>query len=83
MVIEVHYLRPLSVIGPVGDHPANMLVLCPNHHLQIELSEEVKVDWERHEIRFDGIKRRLRVHPIHAKLVRAWVAERNIGARQR
>jgi len=83
MVIEVHYIRPLSVIGPIGDHPANMLVLCPNHHLQIELSEEVKVDWERHEIRFDGIKRRLRVHPTHAKLARAWVSERNAAARQK
>jgi hypothetical protein len=55
-----------------------MLVLCPNHHLQIELSEEVRVDWERREIRFNGAKRRLKVHPAHAKLARTWVKERQI-----
>lgn len=76
MVIEVHYLRPLKIIGPVGDHPGNMLVLCPNHHLQIELSEEVRVDWEGKTIRFDGTKRRLRIHPTHAQLAISWIRER-------
>lgn len=74
MVIEVHYLHPLSVTGPSGDHPANMLVLCPNHHLQLELSERVKVDWERKEIHFDGIKRRLKIHPTHAQSAKLWLA---------
>ncbi|MFN3421182.1 MAG: hypothetical protein ACK40X_05610 [Armatimonadota bacterium] len=76
MVIEVHYLRPLKIIGPVGDHPGNMLILCPNHHLQIELSEEVRVDWEEKTIRFDGTKRRLRIHPTHAHLAMLWMRER-------
>jgi len=76
MVIEVHYLRPLWLIGPIGDHPGNMLVLCPNHHLQVELSEEVRVDWENKTIRFNGTKRRLRVHPTHAQLARSLVEER-------
>lgn len=75
MVIEVHYLRPLKVIGPVGDHPGNMLVLCPNHHLQVELSEEVRIDWEGKTIRFDGTKRHLRIHPIHAQLAMLWMSE--------
>lgn len=76
MVIEVHYIRPLSIVGPSGDHPANMLVLCPNHHLQLELSEEVRVDWDKREVRFDGMKRRLKVHPLHAKLAKGWMMER-------
>lgn len=76
MVIEVHYLRPLSVVGPTGDHPGNMLVLCPNHHLQIELSEEVKVDWDGRAIRFNGVKKRLKIHPLHAQLAKSWLGER-------
>ncbi len=72
MVIEVHYLRPLTIVGPLGDHPGNMLVLCPNHHLQVELSEEVRVDWDRKRIRFDGTVKRLRVHPLHAQMAHHW-----------
>lgn len=76
MVIEVHYIKPLTLIGPSGDHPGNMLVLCPNHHLQVELSNDVRVDWDCKTVRFGGTKRRLKVRPIHAQLARAWSRER-------
>ena len=75
MVIEVHYLRPLTVFGPRADHPGNMLVLCPNHHLQLELSEEVRVDWDGKRIRFNGTWRRLRCHPLHVQSAKAWRGE--------
>ncbi len=76
LVIEVHYLHPLSVIGPAGDHPGNMLVICPNHHLQLELSEQVRVDWINKRIRINGQQRRLWVHALHAQLAQNWQTAR-------
>ncbi len=82
MVIEVHYLVPLSSLGPQGDHPGNMLVLCPNHHLLLELSERVRVDWEQRRLFVNGQQKKLRVHPLHAQLARAWQTEQQITKRR-
>lgn len=70
MVIEVHYIRSLTQHGPNADHPSNMLVLCPNHHFQIELSDVVRVDWEGKRIRFNGKWKRLRVRPTHERMAK-------------
>jgi len=68
MAIDVHYLRPLQRFGPKADHPGNMLVLCPNHHLQVEIAEEVSVNWVEKWIKIDGAVKRLRIHRLHSHL---------------
>ena len=35
---EVHHIRPLGAGHDGPDIPANMLVLCPNHHAAFDLS---------------------------------------------
>ncbi|MCS7253567.1 MAG: hypothetical protein RMK18_01535 [Armatimonadota bacterium] len=75
MLIEVHYLKPLTLIGPLGDHPGNMLVLCPNHHLQLELGEDVHIDWDSGTIQVDGAQYDLTIHPLHAQLAITWREE--------
>ncbi len=83
MVIEVHYLKPLTSIGPLGDHAGNMLVLCPNHHLQLELSEDVRIDWGNQTISIDGAQFSLTVHPLHAQLAMTWLEEHHTMSRWR
>lgn len=75
MLIDVHYIKPLTAIGPSGDHPGNMLVLCPNHHIQLELSQDVSVDWDSQTIKVDGVQYKLTVDPLHAQLAMTWLEE--------
>ena len=44
-VIHVHHIKPLKGVGKKGDVAKNMLVVCPNHHLMLDLSKSGKINW--------------------------------------
>jgi len=50
-LIHVHHIRPLHKVGRDGDVARNMLVLCPNHHLQLDLGQPVKALWSERAIK--------------------------------
>jgi hypothetical protein len=53
-VIHVHHIKPLHKVGRMGDVARNMLVLCPNHHLQLDLSQPVRALWSKRTIKCKG-----------------------------
>lgn len=65
-LIHVHHIKPLHKVGRKGDVARNMLVLCPNHHLQLDLSQSVRALWSKRAIKCNGKVIRLRkLSPSH------------------
>jgi len=53
-LIHVHHIEPHHKVGRKGDRAKNMLVLCPNHHLQLDLLQPVRPVWSARAVRCKG-----------------------------